>query len=399
MCDTFVVLRPGSVILAKNSDRDPNEPQRLEWIPARDHAPQSTVQCTWTRIPQVARTHALVISRPYWMWGAEMGANEHGVAIGNEAVFARGELPADALTGMDLLRLGLERATTAVAATDLIRELLARHGQGGDAGYASTGFRYHNSFLIADRGEAWLLESVGRETEATRIVSGVHAVSNELQSPRLRRHAKRLHGLAARASRRQTRTACLAATVHGIADALHVLADHGEGNAGPRFNRLTGALGAPCAHAGGVLAAAQTTGSWASLLSDTGDQHWATGTTSPCLSLFRPLEIHRPRLTGTPGGQRDTGSLWWRHERLHRATRLCGWTPPPSFAADRARVQAAMLASPAEAWTMAEDFLERWENAGGSALATSGPRWLRRYWEKVDLAAGAPALRPWRDPD
>ena len=109
--------------------------------------------------------------------------------------------------------------------------------------------------------------------------------------------------------------------------------------------------------------------------------------------------IDRPRLTGTPRGQRDTESLWWRHENLHRATRLRAWMPPPSFAADRARVQAAMLASPAEAWTMAEDFLERWENVGRSARATSDPRWLRRYWEKVDLAAGAPALRPWRDPD
>lgn len=45
------------------------------------------------------------------MFGAEMGANEHDVVIGNEAVFSK--LPADqlppALLGMDILRLALER--------------------------------------------------------------------------------------------------------------------------------------------------------------------------------------------------------------------------------------------------------------------------------------------------
>jgi len=399
MCDTFVAVRPHGVILAKNSDRDPNEAQVLEWIPARDHAAESQLHCTWTRIPQITRTHALVISRPYWMWGGEMGANEHGVAIGNEAVFARGELLPEGLLGMDLLRLGLERATTAAAASNLIQELLARHGQGGDAGYSRQGFSYHNSFLIADRTEAWLLESVGKESESRRISAGVCAISNELQSPRLRRHAKRLHGLVARASRRQARTACLAASVQGAEDAIRVLADHGEGSTAPRFNRLNGALGAPCVHAGGWLAATQTTASWISVVSESGDQHWATGTSSPCLSLFRPVDLQRPRQLGTPTGQRDTRSLWWRHEGIHRAARVAGWAPPASFHADRARVQAAILASREDGWAMAEDFLERWENVSRQVGTQSSPRWLHRYWEKVMREAEAAPLRPWRAPD
>ncbi len=399
MCDTFVAVRPHGVILAKNSGRDPNEAQILEWIPARDHAAVSELHCTWARIPQIARTHALAISRPYWMWGAEMGANEHGVAIGNEAVFARGELPPEGLLGMDLLRLALERATTAASASDLIRELLARHGQGGDAGYSRQGFCYHNSFLIADRTEAWLLESVGKESESRRVSAGVCAISNELQSPGLRRHAKRLHGLLVRASRRQARAACLAASVQGAGDAIRVLADHGEGHSAPRFNLLNGALGAPCVHAGGLLASTQTTASWISALSESGDQHWATGTSSPCLSLFRPVDLQRPRQTGAPTGQRDSDSLWWRHEGLHRAAHLAGWVPPPSFHADRARVQAAILTSRDDGWTMAEDFLERWENVGKQLEMQTRQRWLNRHWHKVALQAEAAPLRAWRAPD
>ena len=43
------------------------------------------------------------------MWGAEMGANQHGVVIGNKAVWSRMPLNRGvALTGMDLLRLALE---------------------------------------------------------------------------------------------------------------------------------------------------------------------------------------------------------------------------------------------------------------------------------------------------
>jgi len=41
------------------------------------------------------------------MWGAEMGANEHGVCIGNEAIYtkmASDEDKEEKLLGMDLVR-------------------------------------------------------------------------------------------------------------------------------------------------------------------------------------------------------------------------------------------------------------------------------------------------------
>jgi dipeptidase len=108
MCDTLVALgdatADGGVLFAKNSDRERNEAQSLEMTPRRRNTPGDPLKLTYIAIPEVGETHACLLSRPFWMWGAEMGANEHGVVIGNEAVHAT--IPAArrrALIGMDLV--------------------------------------------------------------------------------------------------------------------------------------------------------------------------------------------------------------------------------------------------------------------------------------------------------
>ncbi len=129
MCDTLVAAgkatADAAVIMAKNSDRDPNEAQPLVHIPRASHQPGAVLRCTYIRIPQVAETYEVLLSQPFWLWGCEMGANECGVAIGNEAVWTRE--PYDTgpgLIGMDFIRLALERSATAASALETITGLL-----------------------------------------------------------------------------------------------------------------------------------------------------------------------------------------------------------------------------------------------------------------------------------
>ena len=166
MCDTFVArgtaTSDGSTVFGKNSDREPNEAQVLEFHPRREREAGAKVQLTYLTIPQVRETRAVLLSRPFWMWGAEIGANEDGVAVGNEAVWSKMPLSRKpGLTGMDMLRLALERSTTAGQALETIVGLLHDHGQGGICGYRDKRMTYHNSFIIADPEEAWVLETAG----------------------------------------------------------------------------------------------------------------------------------------------------------------------------------------------------------------------------------------------
>lgn len=51
----------------------------------------------------------MILSKPAWMWGAEMGANDKNVVIGNEAVWTKnnegeGDARQKRLLGMDLVR-------------------------------------------------------------------------------------------------------------------------------------------------------------------------------------------------------------------------------------------------------------------------------------------------------
>ena len=397
MCDTFVIVKSGRVLFGKNSDRDPNEAQVLSWVPACDHEPGSELTCTWRSIPQVEHTHAVFLSRPFWMWGAEMGTNEHGVVIGNEAIFTKETKPADGLLGMDLVRLGLERGASAAQSADVICELIETFGQGGRCSYDNPGLSYHNSFLIADHREAWVIEAAGKRIGRKRIDEGVYAISNDVTLPELRSARDRIRPWVAKAGRRRERVRCLAADVNSVDDAIAVLRDHGSKDALPRYSRHAGAMNAPCMHAGGWLVGSQTTGSMVSELQPTGTTHWATGTSAPCLGVFRPVSVACPKDVGSPTGT-PGGSLWWRFEQIHRALLAVDPARRAAYLADRDAAQTQILSHPPEdGWRIAEEWLDKLEQPRNTIVGRDDrPRFLHRYWQRIESQADR-SLLPWRE--
>lgn len=390
MCDTIVVVAPGRVLFAKNSDRDPNEAQLLEWHPRRTHGPDSTVRCTWIEIPQAPETHAVLLSRPFWMWGAEMGANEHGVVIGNEAVFTDQPYSSTGLTGMDLLRLALERASTAAEGVEVIGALLNRYGQGGGCGHENRKFTYHNSFLVADPSEAYVLETAGRLRQVERVTAGARSISNGLTIPGFaEEHSDFLKTRVSACRVRQPLTQARAGRAAGPQDLMAILRDHG--GAAPRYRLLNGAMAAPCMHAGGLATGSQTTASWVAELTPSGARHWVTGTAAPCTGLFKPVSVTEPLDLGRPPTDRfHPDSLWWRQERFHRRVMRDPEANFSSFVPERDEIEAGWLASPpapADAFRLADQALARWIT-GLPGIRDRRPLFVRRYWAVRDRRAG-----------
>jgi hypothetical protein len=179
MCDILCALgaatTDGVTRFAKNSDRPPGERQVVEWLTPRR---EDTTRTTYLEIPAVGETLGVLGSRPEWMWGLEHGVNEAGVAAGNATIYTTVDPRGypDALTGMDLVRLALERAATAAAAVATIAELIDRHGQGG-SGHQGRHRPYWSAFLVADPSDAYVIETSAREV-AVEAVERARAISN-----------------------------------------------------------------------------------------------------------------------------------------------------------------------------------------------------------------------------
>lgn len=413
MCDTFGALASwtgtGQAIFGKNSDREPDETQVVIALPAQKHAAGAQIRCTYLSIPQAAATQAVLLSKPFWMWGAEMGVNACGVVIGNEAIFTRTKPEKNpGLIGMDLLRLALERSETARQAAEVITALLKQYGQGGPCGYRDKRMTYMNSFLIMDFSEILVLETVGRD-HVLKAYRDHAAISNAISletdwdegSLPPGTNIKRLGDpLMTYFAGGRARRLCSLERLMGtcgrmeVPDAFDLLRSH---------NPLGGFNHDVCMHAeGSLIRRSQTTGSLVVALDGQGQfKIFVTAGSAPCLTPFKPvLPNHLPADLSTGGAGYRPDSFWWRHEVFHvRALQCTGaWRDQVSGAIREIERGARDL--PFYAWdTDNTDLVDRSQESFAAAqrmeqehlAATRDCQGrLSRYWRRVARRNGLP---------
>lgn len=351
MASTVIITPQASadnaLYVAKNSNRDPGECQPVIVLSPVERSIDTRLDCTYVTIAQATSRHGIVLSKPWWSWGGEMGANDQGVVIASEAVATRNHEPEPGLIGMDLVRLGLERGNAAEDALNVIVALLLEHGQGGTSRYGTPPYSYDTRFVIGDANEGWLLETAGRHWVAQRIDG------QAVLSPKL--------GLATeydRSSYALDQYAQVQGWVQQDED-VHFADTFGRGYIGGlRENQLrlrvlqdglnnlktdyphlalmqllrkrrkihprNASKGDIALHAGVPFRRLQTTGSMVARVSSRRIDTFFTGASSPDLSIFKPVHVDLPLEAELPSAdfaRYCERSLWWRQERLCRRIR------------------------------------------------------------------------------
>ena len=369
MCDTLGFVTEKKAIFGKNSDRSPNEPQIIEFIPAGEHS-EAEIQATYISVPQVAQTHAVLLSRPTWLWGAEIGVNDCGVCIGNEAVWTLGKYGKNGLTGMDMLRLALERSESAIEAVHVLTSLLEQYGQGGNCGYDHE-FLYDNSFLVMDRELLYVLETSGREwvykkyprasiSNRLSIGSDGDEYSSGKAYDFALRHSERAYNIASGSNARKKQTGSCISTAESVEDIMNALRKHNSNAVNPF---ATGSVSSTCMHFGGLVGDHTT----ASLVVDIQDGRtlvWSTGSSAPCVSFFKPWVFG----SDIPAYINCGAKYWYEQESFRRG--LVGKVIPKEYFIERNEIEQSWLSTAGEDTTGLSDrcveeeksFYDKWKN-------------------------------------
>ncbi len=325
MCDTIYFKRNGRSYFGKNSDRSPNEAHLMIREPAKDYQSGEMLKTTYITIQQIAHTYECVLLKPNWIWGAEMGWNEWGLNIGNEALFSlvkRGQY--EGLIGMDLIRLALERCKTAKEALQLIIESIKVYGQVGNCGYDKK-FYYDNAFMIADKNDGFLLETAGRNWAYRKVyesatISNCYSLSKNydycargFSGDFKKRFQNNLFTRVAGAEKRKAMTASI---IVQDGEPFSLLLEALQSHENEKISINKSSTSSVCMHAGNLFGD-QTTGSY---FGEIGKLYFVSGSSFPCMSVFKPVTQKANIL---PTDEKVALDYWLKREILHRHI-MCG---------------------------------------------------------------------------
>jgi len=250
----------------------------------------------------------------------------------------------------------------------VIVDLLGQFGQGGNC--TSDGeapMYYHNSFIMANADDAWVLEAVDKQW-AARQIKDVYSISNcltlgtqfDIASPGLvelavqkgfTKSAKQFNyekdysdflytNFGKGRVRCATTTGLLGKQKSSVESMMGTLRHHKDENFDPQTASILDLD--ICMHAGfGPIRASQSTASLVVYLDGKTPIIFATGTSAPCTSIFKPMWMDAMNVSlnadlgPAPTSQADSASLYWTHERLHRATLLNYPERIKAYATDR----------------------------------------------------------------
>lgn len=401
MCDTFGILKnftkDGSTIFGKNSDRDPNEIHIPEGVRRKIHNPGEYVETTYKYpIPQVRETYTSLLFKPFWIWGAEMGINEFGVFIGNEAIFTKRKVNRNSgLIGMDILRIGLERSRSSEEGVKIITDIIERFGQGRNCGFEHKIF-YHNGFLIGDKNSIFIVETVDRDW-VVKSVSDFYSISNCITIGKdfykksggikegidfKKTFENKLITHFSKGEIRRRRTTDILNAEKGefdIFNAFSLLRDHGGRDY--RFNR--GGMETVCMHGGGIISS-QTTGSV--VIREKEDiEIFATLSSSPCISIFKYITFSD--LEEFLDKNRWI-SYWLKWEKLHRLFIFGKIKDIDTYKGERDEIERKIIDERIplkESLKIEEDFLKRWIKIGEEEKNSEKRGFFYlSYWRKED---------------
>ncbi len=428
MCDILIATpkatKENIMIFAKNSDRDPNEAQILDFIPRQKHK-EKKVKLTYVEFPQVEETYAVILSRPWWMYGAEMGANEYGLVIGNTAVFTKERKERIGILGMDIIRLALERTKNSEEALEFIISIIEKYGQGGSGSYEHKLY-YHNSFIIADPKNAWVLETAGKNWVAKEI-NDIYTISNALT-------IQRDWDLASKNIEKIKKENKKFNFTKYFSDRFYTYFSHGKDRRNYTYKKLEerkgeitleyimeilyshqfkdfspekGSMKDICMHYGGLTRPSQTASSQISLLSEEFQVHYFTGTSLPCLSIFKPIYFNEFLDLGEkPINKYNPKNYWWRFEFFHRKFQTNYKAHINDFLKEKNKLQMKIIEKEVKnrekylkgevnkkelfnltkwAFSEEEEFLKKW-----NSIIKIGklPLFYKRNWDNVNAKAG-----------